>query len=131
VYGNFCSPECAVGHLFNEHIDVSTKFERYHLLNNLYNKIFKYENNIPPAPNPHYLLDKFCGTLTIQEYRQLFHIRDKITFVIEKPLTYVFPELQEENVNFVSYKTIIKPHLVLTPPITSQFENKVNVKTVF
>ena len=42
VYGCFCSPECAVGYLMNEKIDSSSKFERYSLLNNLYNKVFEY-----------------------------------------------------------------------------------------
>ena len=41
VYGCFCSPECAAAFLMNESIDTSTKFERYHLLNSLYGKIYK------------------------------------------------------------------------------------------
>ena len=70
VYGCFCSPECAVAYLKKEPLDTSTLWERYSLLNNIYSDIYKYENNIKPAPNPHYLLDKYYGTLTIQEYRK-------------------------------------------------------------
>ena len=40
VYGCFCSPECSVAYLMEENIDSSTKFERYHLLNHIYNKIY-------------------------------------------------------------------------------------------
>ena len=53
-YGCFCTPECAVAFLMKEQIDDSVKFERYHLLNQRYGKIFKYIENIKPAPNPHY-----------------------------------------------------------------------------
>ena len=43
VYGCFCSPECALSYLKNEQIDDSTKWERYALLNNVYSKIYDYE----------------------------------------------------------------------------------------
>ena len=56
-YGCFCSPECATAFLFEEQVDTSTRFERYHLLNHLYCKIYNYEKNIKPAPNPYYLLN--------------------------------------------------------------------------
>lgn len=100
VYGCFCSPECAVAHLMNEKIDSSVKFERYQLLNHIYGKIYDYCKNIKPAPNPHYLLDKFYGTLSIKEYRELFKT-DKLLIVVEKPLTHVFPELYEDNSDFI------------------------------
>lgn len=96
VYGNFCSPECAVAHLKKEPIDTSTLWERYSLLNNVYSDIYKYETNIKPAPCPHYTLDKFYGTLTIKEYRKLLNNKS-LLLVVEKPLTKVLPELFEEN----------------------------------
>ena len=100
VYGCFCSPECAVAHLMNEKIDSSVKFERYQLLNHIYGKIYDYCKNVKPAPNPHYLLDKFYGTLSIKEYRDLFKT-DKLLIVVEKPLTHIFPELYEDNSDFI------------------------------
>ena len=100
VYGCFCSPECSVAHLMNEKIDSSVKFERYQLLNHIYGKIYNYEKNIKPAPDPHYLLDKFYGNLSIKEYRQLFKT-EQLLIVVEKPLTHVFPELYEDNTDFV------------------------------
>ena len=96
VYGCFCSPECAVAHLKNEHIDTSTRWERYALLNNIYGKIYNYEKNIKPAPNPFYTLDKYYGNLTIQEYRKLLS-KDRLLLVVDKPLTKILPELYEEN----------------------------------
>ena len=99
-YGCFCSPECATAYLFNEPIDTSIQFKRYHLLNYLYGKIYEYESNFKPAPNPHYTLDKFYGNLTIDEYRQLFDNK-KLMFIVDKPLTRVLPELHEDTEDFI------------------------------
>lgn len=99
-YGSFCRPECAVAYLMKENLDDSTKFERYHLLNNLYGKVYDFKKNIKPAPNPYYLLEKFYGNLTIQEYRKLLKTEHLLT-VIEKPLSRTLPELFEDNDNFL------------------------------
>ena len=103
VYGCFCSPECSVSYLMNENLDSSEKFERYHLLNFIYGKIYNYTLNIKPAPNPYYLLDKYYGNLSIQEYRKLLK-NDRLLMIIDKPLTRVLPELHEENNDFLSVK---------------------------
>jgi thiamine pyrophosphokinase len=95
-YGSFCRPECAVAYLFKENIDDSTKFERYQLLNNIYGKVYDYTKNIKPAPDPHYLLDKFYGQLSIQEYRKLLKTQHSL-LVIEKPMTRILPELHDDN----------------------------------
>lgn len=95
-YGSFCRPECAVAHLMKEQIDDSTKFDRYHLLNQIYSKVYECKKNIKPAPDPHYLLDKFYGNLTIQEYRRLLKT-EHLLLVIDKPLTRILPELHEDT----------------------------------
>jgi len=99
-YGSFCRPECAVGYLMKENLDDSTKFERYHLLNQIYSKVYDYKKNIKPAPNPYFLLDKFYGNLTIQEYRKLLKT-EHMLLVIDKPLTRILPELHEDNEDFI------------------------------
>lgn len=95
-YGSFCRPECAVAYLMKESIDDSTKFDRYHLLNQIYSKVYDCKKNIKPAPNPHYLLDKFYGNLSIQEYRKLLKT-EHLLLVIDKPLTRILPELHEDT----------------------------------
>ena len=95
-YGSFCRPECAVAYLMKESIDDSTKFDRYHLLNQIYSKVYDCKKNIKPAPNPHYLLEKFYGNLTIQEYRKLLKT-DHLLLVIDKPMTRILPELHEDT----------------------------------
>ena len=106
VYGCFCSPECATAYLMNENIDSSTKFERYYLLNNIYSKIYGYEKNIKPSPNPYYLLDKYYGNLTIQEYRSLLK-NGRLFLIVDKPLTRILPELHEDNDDFIINNKII------------------------
>jgi hypothetical protein len=99
-YGSFCRPECAVAYLMKDNIDDSTKFERYHLLNQLYSKVFNFKKNIKPAPNPYFLLEKFYGNLTIQEYRKLLK-SEHMLYVVEKPMTRILPELHEDNEEFI------------------------------
>lgn len=108
VYGCFCSPECSVSYLMNESIDTSQKFERYQMLNYIYGKAYNYEKNIQPAPSPYYLLDKYFGNLSIQEYRKLLS-NDRLLIVIDKPLTRIFPEIHEENNDFISNKNSVVP----------------------
>ena len=99
-YGSFCRPECAVAYLMKESLDDSTKFERYHLLNHIYSKVYDYKNNIKPAPNPFFLLEKYYGNLSIQEYRKLLRTEHLLS-VIDKPMSRILPELVEDNDNFV------------------------------
>ena len=106
VYGCFCSPECAVAYLMKEPIDTSTKFERYYLLNHIYCKIFEYKKNIKPAADPFYMLEKFYGNLTIQEYRSLLR-NERLFLVVDKPLTRIMPELHEDNDDFIINNKII------------------------
>ena len=100
-YGCFCSPECATAFLFKETIDTSTRFERYHLLNHIYCKIYNYTKNIKPAPDPYYTLNKYYGNLTIQEYRLLLK-NERILIVVDKPLSRILPELHEDNDDFIN-----------------------------
>jgi hypothetical protein len=120
VYGCFCSPECAVAHLMEENIDSSVKFERYQLINHVYSKIYNYNKNIKPAPNPFYMLEKYCGNLSIQEYRSLLR-NERLFLVVDKPLTRVLPELHEDNDDFIINNKII-------PSNTYQIKKKLQKK---
>lgn len=121
VYGCFCTPECAVAHLMEENIDSSTKFERYHLINHIYSKIYEYKKNIKPAPNPHYMLDKYYGNLSIQEYRSLLR-SERLFLIVDKPLTRILPEFHEDNDDFIINNKII-------PSSNYQVKKRVQKKT--
>ena len=127
VYGCFCSPECAVAHLMEENIDSSAKFERYHLINNIYSKIYDYNKNIKPAPNPFYLLDKYYGNLSVQEYRSLLR-NERLFLVVDKPLTRILPELHEDNDDFIINNKIIPANtLVIKKKIQRNSQTKTNI----
>ena len=103
VYACFCSSECALAYLMNERIDTSVKFERCQMLNAMHGKV---NVSIKPAPNPQYILSKFYGNLSIQEYRKLFK-GEQIVYVVSKPLTHILPEIYEENNDFMLNNKII------------------------
>lgn len=120
VYGCFCSPECGTAYLMEENIDSSSKFERYHLINHIYSKIYDYKKNIKPAPNPYYMLEKYYGNLTIQEYRSLLR-NERLFLIVDKPLTRILPELHEDNDDFIINNKII-------PSNNYQFKKKLQKK---
>ena len=122
VYGCFCSPECATAYLMEENIDTSSKFERYHLLNHIYSKIYDYKKNVKPSPNPLYMLDKFYGNLNIQEYRALLK-SERLFLVVDKPLTRILPEFHEDNDDFIINNKII-------PSNTYQIKRKMTNKNL-
>ena len=99
-YGSFCRPECAVAFLMKENIDDSTKFKRYEMLNRIYSKVYDFKKNIKPAADPHYLLEKFYGSLSIKEYRKLSK-SEHMLLIVDKPMTRILPELHEDNDEFI------------------------------
>ena len=130
VYGCFCSPECATSFLFNEPIDRSVKFERYAMLNHIYRSSSSSASsdnttiqNIKPAPNPYYMLDKFYGNLTIQEYRSLFN-KDRFFVIVDKPLTRVLPELYEDNIHVIHSKILNSSASSSSSSSSSSVKNK-------
>lgn len=93
VYGCFCTPQCATAFLFNQQLDSSVKWEQYALLNSLYSHIYNYKTNILPAPAPFYVLDKYYGNLTIEEYRKLILNNNDTIITTNKPFKRYLPEL--------------------------------------
>ena len=97
-HGSFCSPECGVAYLFGKQMDWddSAKTESYQLMNYYYGKPNQYQQSIKPALVPYYLLEKFYGNLTIQEYRKLTKSQHML-LIVEKPITRILPEIHEDN----------------------------------
>jgi hypothetical protein len=126
VYGCFCSPECAVAHLMEENIDSSVKFERYQQINHIYSKVYNYDKNIKPAPNPYYMLEKYYGNLSIQEYRSLLR-NERLFLVVDKPLTRVMPELHEDNDDFIINNKIIPSNTYQMKKRLQKKQTKTNI----
>lgn len=126
VYGCFCSPECATAYLMEENIDSSSKFERYFLINHIYSKIYDYKKSIKPAPSPQYMLEKFYGNLTIQEYRALLR-NERLFLIVDKPLTRILPELHEDNDDFIINNKIIPSNTYHIKKKLQKKQNKNNI----
>jgi hypothetical protein len=84
----------------DNNLDTATRFERYYLLNYIYGKIYNYEKNIKPAPSPYYLLDKYYGNLSIQEYRKLLK-SERLLLIVDKPLVRSMPELHNDSDDYL------------------------------
>ena len=99
------------------------RFERYFLLCHIYCKIYNYEKNIKPAPDPYYTLDKYFGNLTIEEYRKMLE-NDRFLLVVDKPLTRILPELHEDNDDFILNNKCIPSGNILKLKKNKIFPNK-------
>jgi hypothetical protein len=107
-YGSFCSPECSVAFLFtNMNIDDSAKLESYQLMNYYYGKPTQFHQSIKPAISPFYVLEKYFGNMSIQEYRKLSKSQHML-LVVNKPVTRVLPELHEDTERFSSNTTSLR-----------------------
>ena len=98
-HGSFCSPECAVAHLFSHtNWDDSAKMDSYRLMNHFYGSSSQNakNQNIKPACSPYYFLDKYYGNMTIQEFRRLSK-SSNVMLCIDKPVTRLLPEIHEDT----------------------------------
>ena len=65
VYGNFCTPQCAMGYLVREFLDTHTRWERISLLNRLYSTFS--HGRIYPAPARE-TMQRFGGPISSEEF---------------------------------------------------------------
>jgi len=98
VYGNFCSPECAMAYLQSESsLDSEVKWERTMLLHEMCNRVYNdKKTKIQPAL-PRWTLKDYGGGLSIEEYREVnTHTSDNCE-IIYPPITVDIPVLQLVN----------------------------------
>lgn len=105
VDGNFCSPECAAAH--NHEQKDSSMWDRYQLLNMLYNMVMPFYKKLVLAP-PRRLLRQFGGYMTIEEFRQCSnqYLKD---YQVNFPPMVPIPSYGEET----PLSDIYKPQVVL------------------
>jgi len=103
MYGNFCSPECAVASLFKEKIDAHVQWERYALLNTLYGQDAELPAGSPrgirPAP-PREVLRFFGGCMEIGEYRAILHERKLRVDVMAPPMVSIIQTMDTKPIDF-------------------------------
>jgi hypothetical protein len=94
--GNFCSPECALAHLYADNkIPDASKWNRHALLNHLYADLYK-TRGLSPAP-PRSLLRLFGGQLDIEQYRDYITSDNYIVLAEIHPIRLVFPSMNVQG----------------------------------
>ena len=83
IYGNFCTPQCALASLLNEHLDSHVRWERMALLHRMYRPADSAGGRLYPAP-PRESLIEYGGVYSYEEFRG--HIsRGSVRVDIHKP----------------------------------------------
>jgi hypothetical protein len=96
VYGNFCSPECAAAHLFNERLDSSVQWERYALMNRLY---AEGDQSVRLAP-ARTILRLFGGMLDISEFRGIVGEKRMRIDVMTPPMISIIQVMDTKPIDF-------------------------------
>jgi hypothetical protein len=90
--GHFCSPECALAHVYGDNrLSDSTKWNRHSLLRFLYTILYK-DRTLSPAP-PKTLLRMFGGPLDIEQYREYMFNDNHIVLSELYPIRLLFPSM--------------------------------------
>lgn len=90
--GHFCSPECALSHIYSDNrISDSTKWNRHSLLRNMYGDLYR-DRMLSPAP-PRTLLRMFGGPLDIEQYREYTYGDNNIVLSELHPIRLLFPSM--------------------------------------
>ncbi len=94
VFGNFCSYNCAAA--YNISMNDYKVWDRFSLINKLYNQVTNNNNIINIAP-PKEILIKYGGDLTITEYREKLNQNNKEYRFIIPPIEYIKPQIEEKT----------------------------------
>lgn len=103
VYGNFCSPECAVAYLFYERLDSNIQWERYAMLNSLYSADCEIKGGsstgIRSAPKRE-VLRIFGGSMDIREFRAIIHEKKLRIDVLSPPMVSIIQTMDTKPIDF-------------------------------
>jgi len=94
--GNFCSPECALAHLYSDNkTPDSSKWNRHALLTHLYGDMYK-SRTLSPAP-PRSILRMFGGPLDIEQFRDYVSGENYIVLSEIHPIRLLFPSMNVQG----------------------------------
>jgi hypothetical protein len=112
VYGNFCSPECAMAHLQSEvALDPEVRWERVMLLHEMCKRTYNHKKERIQASLPRWILREYGGGLDIEEYRKTCTQTLNECEIIYPPITVDIPILKMTHTDSrprVTEKVIIK-----------------------
>ncbi len=94
VFGNFCSPNCVAAYIFDS-FDDDEMWDRYALLNQLYQRVYNIPGAIVKAAPDVLFLKKLGGILSIEEYREVSLNNNKNYFLKMPPMVSIIPSVEE------------------------------------
>jgi hypothetical protein len=94
VFGNFCSPNCSAAYIFNS-FDDDDMWDRYALLNMLYQKVYDLPGAVVKAAPDVLFLKKLGGILSIEEFREISSNPNKSCFIKMPPMVSIIPSVEE------------------------------------
>lgn len=97
VYGNFCTPECGMAYLLNEHIDMNSRWERISWLHHIY--CTPEVKRIYPAPGRE-VLKMFGGAYEIHEFRETSLSRKHRVDINYPPMTSLLATMDTKPIDF-------------------------------
>jgi hypothetical protein len=111
VFGNFCSPNCAVAYIF-DHFDDDEMWDRYALLNMLYQKVYDCPGAIVKSAPDVLFLKKLGGILTIEEFREISGNQNKNYYIKMPPMVSIIPSVEElQQTSLFNDNTTTREHL--------------------
>jgi hypothetical protein len=97
AYGNFCTPECAMAYLLNEHIDMNSRWERISWLHHIY--CTESMPRIYPAPGRE-TLRVFGGPYEIDIFRNLCLSRKLRVDINYPPMVSLLATMDTKPIDF-------------------------------
>jgi hypothetical protein len=99
VYGNFCTPQCGLAYLLNEHLDSHVRWERMALLHRMYRPADSTGGRLYPAP-PRESLVEFGGVYTYEKYRELIQTGSLRVDIHKPPMLSILGVLDTKPIDF-------------------------------
>lgn len=128
TYGNFCCPECCVAYNFNDFQDHKNQWERYTLIHELYRKVFQDPQlTIKPAP-PRQCLTIFGGPLSINQFREKCHSRNKNYTLRFPPISSITVQQDEIDIDMAPNKTGGDVFIPVDPERITEANNNLKLK---
>lgn len=104
VYGNFCSPQCALSYLLSELMDTHVRWERVSLLQRLYGSQCTH-GRVYPAPARE-TLQRFGGPISSQDFHMMCDKQRIRIDVHMPPMVSILPTMDTKPIDF--YETNVK-----------------------
>jgi hypothetical protein len=99
VYGNFCTPQCGLAYLLNEHLDSHVRWERMALLHRMYRPASSAGGRLYPAP-PRESLISFGGIHTYESFRSIIHKASVRVDIQKPPMISIIGTLDTKPIDF-------------------------------